>query len=331
MNNNAKIMVSVDMITYNHEKYIAQAIEGVLMQKTNFLIELVIGEDCSTDNTRQICIDYKEKFPDKIRLLLPNNNLGINENGLQTLKACTGKYIALCEGDDYWTDPYKLQKQVDFLEAHLDYGMIHTNCDDLLMNSGVIIHNQNNQNVREGWIMKEIFSGEVKIKTATVCFRRAIYEQFFPTNYWDLNIPIGDWPLWLVLAKNSKIGYLSDTTAIYRSGQYSYVNVKFHDFNKIEERYFNEKRMYEFMCNLYPEDLIYDEKGYEIFRINSLLNSAIKKQDFYYANKYSNILKSMKVVNFKSMMCYNKFTYNLLLMYIKLRYFAKIVIKGQKF
>lgn len=115
------IIVSVLMITYNHENFIREAIEGVLMQKTDFPVELIIGEDCSTDSTRKICLEYKAKYPDKIRLLLPEFNLGVMRNFIETMQAATGKYIALCEGDDYWTDQYKLQKQVDFLEANSDY------------------------------------------------------------------------------------------------------------------------------------------------------------------------------------------------------------------
>lgn len=118
-----KPVVSVLMITYNHEKYISEAIEGVLMQKTTFPIELIIGEDFSTDNTRKIVLAYAEKYPDIIRLLLPESNLGMMKNFIGTLKAATGRYIALCEGDDYWIDSYKLQKQVDFLEANEDYSI----------------------------------------------------------------------------------------------------------------------------------------------------------------------------------------------------------------
>lgn len=115
--------VSVFMMAYNHEKYIAEAIEGVLMQRTNFDFDIVIGEDCSTDNTRQIIIYYQQKHPGKFKLLLHERSIGAMSNQIAVLKACQGKYIALCEGDDYWTDPYKLQKQVDFLEANEGYSM----------------------------------------------------------------------------------------------------------------------------------------------------------------------------------------------------------------
>lgn len=122
-----EVIVSVCMITYNHEKYIAEAIEGVLMQKSTFSFELVIGEDCSIDKTREICETYQKKFPHIIKLLpKQEKNLGMMANFVNTLKECKGTYIALCEGDDYWTDPFKLQKQVDFLEANTDVSLTCT-------------------------------------------------------------------------------------------------------------------------------------------------------------------------------------------------------------
>lgn len=115
------VMVSVFMTVYNHERWVAQAIEGVLNQRTTFHYQLIIGEDCSTDNSRAICIDYKNRYTDKIILLLNERNLGMSANAANVSAHCIGKYVAVCEGDDYWTDPFKLQKQVDFLESHPDY------------------------------------------------------------------------------------------------------------------------------------------------------------------------------------------------------------------
>lgn len=113
--------VSICMSTYRHEQFIQEAIEGVMMQVTRFNIELVIGEDCSDDNTRSICAEMEKKYGNKIRLLPSDRNYGQNHNLARTLRACNGIYIALCEGDDYWTDPDKLQKQVDFMQAHNNY------------------------------------------------------------------------------------------------------------------------------------------------------------------------------------------------------------------
>ena len=112
-------VVSVHMITYNHEPYIRQAIEGVMMQKTDFEFELVIGEDASQDKTREICFEYQKKYPDKIRVLWWHENVTkYGGNGRRVTARCRGEFIALCEGDDYWIDPLKLQKQVEVMRKH---------------------------------------------------------------------------------------------------------------------------------------------------------------------------------------------------------------------
>lgn len=122
MEENHKPLVSVVMITYGHEKYIKKAIEGVLMQKCNFKFELIISNDCSPDNTNNI-VNENLLFDNKniIKYTRHEHNMGMMNNFLWTLNQCKGNYVALCEGDDYWTDPLKLQKQVDFLESNLDY------------------------------------------------------------------------------------------------------------------------------------------------------------------------------------------------------------------
>lgn len=123
MNDNtySKPLVSIQMLVYNHEKYIKQALDSILMQKVNFTYEIIVGEDCSKDNTRAILLEYKKRYPDKIKLILHEKNVGMNINASVIRQNCNGKYCANCEGDDYWTDPYKLQKQIDFLEKHQEY------------------------------------------------------------------------------------------------------------------------------------------------------------------------------------------------------------------
>lgn len=173
-------MVSVNMITYNHSLYIAQAIEGVLMQRVNFKIELIIGEDCSTDNTAAIVTAYAEKHPDIIKTRFNICNMGMTINGLETLKLCTGKYIAFCEGDDYWTDPFKLQKQVDFLEANPEYSLcshrlhcyIQKNHD--LKNDWMGELFRNNQNYVD--IDIDTFFNVWVTQTVTVVFKKESYD-----------------------------------------------------------------------------------------------------------------------------------------------------------
>ena len=123
---NSQLLVSVAVITYNHEKYIRQALDSILMQQTVFDFEIVIGEDCSTDNTREIIQSYQIKYPERIKLVTSESNVGPMPNVVRTYKACRGKYIAVLEGDDYWIDPLKLEKQVDLLEANPEFSMCFT-------------------------------------------------------------------------------------------------------------------------------------------------------------------------------------------------------------
>lgn len=114
-------LVSVFMMVYNHEQYLHQALDGILMQKTNFDFEIVVGEDASKDASRKILLDYMSKYPGKFKLLLHKQNIGAYKNQELTFNSCVGKYVAICEGDDYWTDSFKLEKQVDFLQNHPEY------------------------------------------------------------------------------------------------------------------------------------------------------------------------------------------------------------------
>jgi len=122
----SSIKVSVIMLAYNHVLYIAQAIDSVLMQETDFEYEIVIGEDCSSDGTREILIEYHKKHPDKIRLLLNKKNMGANANYRKTYSECNSEYVAYLEGDDFWIDRKKLQKEVVFLEKNNDVSMCFT-------------------------------------------------------------------------------------------------------------------------------------------------------------------------------------------------------------
>ena len=124
----SNILVSIVCITYNHEPYLRQTLEGFLMQETNFPVEIILAEDCSTDGTRSICEEYAAKYLEKIKYIYRDHNVGYNENEYEAMCAASGKYIAYCEGDDYWTDPLKLQKQVDFLEAHPEYSVCWHRC-----------------------------------------------------------------------------------------------------------------------------------------------------------------------------------------------------------
>jgi len=132
-----KVRVSVAMITYGHEEYIKQAIDSILMQKTDFDYEVIIGEDCSPDSTREILQDYESNYPNKFKMLYREENWGPTKNFYDVLLHCSADYIAVLEGDDFWSSPHKLQKQFDFLDKHTDFiGVVHS-CSVLSNNAEV--------------------------------------------------------------------------------------------------------------------------------------------------------------------------------------------------
>lgn len=202
--------ISIFMITYNHEKFIAHAIESVMMQKTSFPFELVIGEDCSTDNTRKICLEYKEKFPDKIKLLLPQKNLGVKENCKYVLSQCDGDYVAWLEGDDYWTDKDKLQTQVEFLEKNNDYALCFHK-EVIVDENDEELPDQWKREIKETSSINDICKGNF-ICSNTVVFRN--YAKFIQS--FSVDSVVLDWPLWVVLAEKGKIGFLNREMSVYR-------------------------------------------------------------------------------------------------------------------
>lgn len=208
---NTVIMVlSICMITYNHENYILQAIESVLKQRTTFRFELVIGEDCSTDKTRTICEAYQARFPEVIKLLPTDKNLGLLPNFIRTFKHCTGKYTAILSGDDFWIDEDKLQKQIEFLVENTEYAVCFSNyrIKDEFNGKEVNKINDSTINIAD-LILKNTFCA------ATNVF---ISKFFRPIPSWFMTMPFEDWPLYLyILHKSQKKAYcLQDITTVYR-------------------------------------------------------------------------------------------------------------------
>lgn len=214
-------MLSVCLITYNHNFFIEKAIQSVLSQDTNFKFELVIGEDYSTDNTRSICERYQNQYPEKINLLPSlNKNIGLKENFLRTFEACRGKYIAYLEGDDYWIASDKLQRQVDILEKNKDIAMVHTNCniwdvaqnkyiESIIQTDGVCIREK--QKGIECVIAS--FEKNVRfIKTSSCCYRKALLDQILKEDRYAFQcqeFPTQDFQLFLEMSMNGKFVFIS--------------------------------------------------------------------------------------------------------------------------
>ena len=190
--------------------FIVEAIESVLMQKTSFNYELVIGEDCSTDKTREICENYARDYPKIIRLLTSSDNLGMNKNFIRTLESLKGKYVALLEGDDYWTDPLKLQKQVDFLEGNNDYSICFHKAQVLDSVSGTY-KKQFTPKVNSKTTIFDLARCNY-IHTPTVVYRKNF--QKLPPNFSQLTL--GDYPLHMLNAQYGNIKCINREMAVYR-------------------------------------------------------------------------------------------------------------------
>lgn len=203
-------MVSVHMITYNHERYLVQAIESVLAQKTSFDFEIVIGEDCSLDGTREIVQSYATHHPKRIRPILREQNIGMNRNFVETFLACNGRYIAFLEGDDHWISPHKLQKQVDELENMPAYVI----CSHPVQVSreGAVETFVTAANPRGEGSIVDLIKYHYPLPTAGVMLRGGLLTSF---PEWFFHIHNCDYATQLLVARYGMIRYMSEPMAVY--------------------------------------------------------------------------------------------------------------------
>lgn len=226
------IMVSIICCTYNQKSFIKDCLEGFVTQKTNFKFEAVVHDDASTDGTQDIIKEYEKQYPDIIKPIYEEENQYSKKNGsLERIvhEHCHGKYLAICEGDDYWIDSYKLQKQVDFLESHPDYSMVHTRFNYLFDKRGVIKSDEDNHRMicdilktdPENIPFYILEDNRYRIQTMTVLYRVEALEDTDEIQKETGLFFMGDTQLWLNLLKNGKIYYMSDVTSFYRVNENS--------------------------------------------------------------------------------------------------------------
>lgn len=206
-------MVTVRTSTYQHCSFIKDCIEGVLMQETDFPIEFIIGEDFSTDGTREIVLEYAEKYPEIIRVFTADYNVGSKANGLRCIRSARGKYMALCEGDDYWTDPLKLQKQIEYMEKNSNCSMTtHSALVSLELNlSNEIIKPYDKDAILPS---KALISRNIRsLPTASKVFRTDIVKEM-PD--WLFSAPVGDHYLMLLAITEGYVYYFDTSMSVYR-------------------------------------------------------------------------------------------------------------------
>jgi glycosyltransferase involved in cell wall biosynthesis len=212
-----KPLVSVNTVTYNQAPYIHRCIEGVLMQKTTFPFELVLGEDCSTDGTREIVMEYAQKYPDIIRVITSESNVGVTENVKRTTFACQGEFIAFCEGDDYWIDPLKLQKQYDAIIKY-DATLVTHGTLVVFYKDGKIAYEPKIRKPKDGsgyLDFIDILSHRAIFHTSSIFMRTEIFGRL---PEWFAQVPVGDYPIKVVSAYLGKVYYIDEIMSVYQKG-----------------------------------------------------------------------------------------------------------------
>lgn len=282
-----KYKLTVVTTTYNHEKYIGECLDGIVMQKTNFPFKLIISDDCSTDNTKEIITFYAKKYPNIIKPIFRDKNLGPMDNFIETLNVADTEYVAMCDGDDFWIDPYKLQKQVDFLDKHKDYMIC-------FHQTIIFFDNGSKKDEVYPFEMKETTTFDDLLKDCYMPANSVVYrwkynkkgefKKIFPKNV----VP-GDYFVHLLHAKNGKIKFMEEVMSKYRrheGGMWwltsdASQSISFH--LKYGMRYIRFYEAVEKQFSLKPE--IYQDK------INYLkhetLKSIIASKDFNQLNSFN--------------------------------------------
>lgn len=293
------VIVSIRCLTYNHVEYIRQCLDGFVCQKTNFRFEAVVHDDCSTDGTTEIVREYAEKYPDIIKPIFEDENQ-FQKGGRRIRQvmndACIGKYIAYCEGDDYWIDPLKLQKQVDFLESHPDYSMCFSRAKILLeIDSEIYLKCFDIEN-RE-YTASELYEKWI-VPTGSMLFRRFIIDNPMKGEYRILNGDI----VWVQkCAHSGKVRGMSDFLTVYRMQNTGVT----YDKKKLKARIMKLPEHYECIADNFPlieKSTIFAQIASAYYNRSFIQDSKeMKKHDLAKAEKYQpGICMRKKIENKKN-------------------------------
>lgn len=256
--------ISVGVITYKQQETIAQTLDSILCQKGDFNLELVIGEDCSPDGTYAICADYAVRYPNVVKLLPNTHNLGIMANFARVMKACTGDYVGICAGDDYWCDERKLQKQLDYFKTHPDAGVVSTSGYKLLVQKDEQVPNAIApiKPIEDGDIRKFYFTrdypGGVYAMPLTLLIKRDLLQYIDFDEYIRRKFPVEDFPMQAVLAQHAKWGHINDLCVVYRVYQESATFISF-DHPKYMQYHKGLAEIRRYLNELFPQDACFTE------------------------------------------------------------------------
>lgn len=261
----SRVKISVAVITYNQQDTIAQTLDSILCQQGDFDLEVVIGEDDSKDNTLTICQDYTSRYPNHIVLLSGQKNLGIMANTARVFHACTGDFVNIIAGDDYWCDDRKLQKQLAYFGQHPECGMVSTagyrflvRENKLVPNTVAPVHPIEDGNVKPFYFTSD-YRGGVYAMPLSVLIRKEILDKVDFDEFVRRDFPVEDFPMQAVMSQYAKWGHICDLTVVYRvySGSASFVSVDYPKYLWYHQGLMNVRR---YLNELFPQDVCWTEE-----------------------------------------------------------------------
>lgn len=284
-----KILISVVIPSYNRANTVGQTIESILAQKVDAEIEIVIGDDCSTDNAREVLMRFKEKHPDVIRLLLHEQNMGLGANWASCVKACKGKYICNCDNDDYWHNEHKLQIQLDYMENH-------PGCNICITNHRT--HNRSTGEIKEyevtldhEHIQDQMWHG------GRFCNATIMYRTDFMKAHLDLDefikrrFTLQDWPAWVILTAYTDIDLIPVSTSTFGVETVSITRPD--TVEMYANRLAGDKEVTKYLGELFPDRFPYTEEMWENYVKGRLFAKAFEVGDFVSAKQYGKVCTSV--------------------------------------
>ena len=282
-----EIKLSIIICTYNRANLLVEALESVIQQKTTFPFEIIVGDDCSTDNTSSVLSEYRMRFPNKIRVVRHETNLGLGGNWAAALLQAKGKYVAFLDDDDYWIDCHRIQIMVDYMESHSEVDVLYTNGYKYFEKTGkkelICLENSAELDVHKIWVGQQ---PNISMDFV-VAKRSAIVERISLEDYVKYQFPIQDWGTHIILlGKNAHYASMDLPSCVIRIADGSMSRPKTYD--EVEKKYKKEKIMHNYVADQFPDDPIiyHDDKEFDSYVNHVLLNVAYKRGDYRRAKYY---------------------------------------------
>ena len=310
-----RVLISTIIPSYNRADTVGQTIESILAQVVDADMEIVIGDDCSTDNAREVLLAYKEKYPDIIRLIFHEQNVGLGANWATCVKACKGKYICNCDNDDYWHNPHKLQLQLDYMESHPESNICITNHRTHNRTTGeikeVTIHIDHTD------IQRTMWNGGNNLCNATIMYRADFMKAHLDLDeFIKRRLSLQDWPAWVILTAYTDTDELPEFTATV--GMETVSITRPDSVEKYAMRLERDREICRYLGELFPEKFPYTDEMWDRYAADRLFERAMHVGDYEAAKRYEKECERISLV--KKMVVQNKLFFKI---YCQLKKMAK--------